>query len=197
MINSRVPHLVYAFGETPLITPGMPCWKADFLRKNNAFYLRHQTFLDEWLEERWGPAGERICDFVPSRRKFEWQARKAQPTAAQRDLSGLVAQLRPSGIRVKPPTYLPALVAITQTSVLGPRITGTDWRRLTPREAARLQGIPFGGFEDSGVPDRLIYKQLGNAVNVGVVRHLAGLLLDEERTAVRSGAVPIPGLLSA
>ncbi len=120
-----------------------------------------------------------MADFVPSRRKFEWQARKAQPGYVDRDLEGLVAHMRPSGVRVKPPTYLPALVAITQTSVLGPKITGTDWRRLTPREAAKLQRIPFDGFERSGEPDKAIYKQLGNAVNVGVVARMAELLLEE------------------
>lgn len=166
-----------SFRVRPNIPIGTPKWKADFLRKNSAFYLEHREFLDTWRKERWGPDGLRVSDFVPSRRKFEWQARKAQPAWRDRDLEGLVAHFRPSGVRVKPPSYLPALVAITQTSVLGPQITGTDWRRLTPREAAELQGIPFGGFAASGEPDKAIYKQLGNAVNVGVVAWLANLLL--------------------
>lgn len=74
-------------------------------------------------------------------------------------------------IRVKPATYLPALVAITQTSIIGSRM-----RRITPWEAARLQGIPAEPFKAAGVTESAIYKQLGNAVNVGVVRHLAELL---------------------
>jgi DNA (cytosine-5)-methyltransferase 1 len=156
--------------------PSLPKWKQDFVRKNNEFYEAHRPFIDEWLTMRWGPDEKTVLDFPASRRKFEWQARKEQRTAASRDLEGLAVHLRPSGIRVKPPSYLPALVAITQTSLLGPKVTGTDWRRLSPREAARLQGIPFEGFARAEVPDAAIYKQLGNAVNVGVVVHLASAL---------------------
>jgi DNA (cytosine-5)-methyltransferase 1 len=172
------PIWVDAFGEEPEVSQLTPTWKANFLRKNSAFYVRHRQFLDEWMAQTWGPAGQRVSDFPPSRRKFEWQARKAQPTRKDRDLEALVAHLRPSGIRVKPATYLPALVAITQTSIVGPKVSGSGWRRLTPREAARLQAIPFEGFERAGVPDKAIYKQLGNAVNVGVVKHVAHLLFE-------------------
>lgn len=173
------PIWVDAFEEEPHIPPGTPKWKQDFLRKNSDFYVAHREHVDPWLRRRWGPLKQHVADFPPSRRKFEWQARKAQPSAADRDLEGLVAHFRPSGIRVKAPSYLPALVAITQTSVLGPKVTGSSvWRRLTPREAARLQGVPFDGFEASGVSDKAIYKQLGNAVNVGVVQYVAHALFD-------------------
>lgn len=175
------PIWVDAF-KTPALRPsGIPSWKADFLRKNADFYLRHRGLIDKWLDRRWGTAQQTVLDFPVSRRKFEWQARKEQPAAASRDLERLVVQLRPSGIRVKPPSYVPALVAITQTSVLGPKVTGQDWRRLTPREAAKLQQIPFEGFAAAGVSDKAIYKQLGNAVNVGVVGHLAALLFEHGR----------------
>ncbi len=173
------PIWVDAFVSHPEISISTPDWKADFLRKNADFYRQHKNFIDSWLKGRWGPGRERVGDFPSSRRKFEWQARRSQPFAADRDLGGLVAHMRPSGIRVKPPSYLPALVAITQTSVLGPKVTGTSWRRLTPREAARLQGIPFDGFVRAGVSDRTIYRQLGNAVNVGVVQHVAKALFDD------------------
>lgn len=73
---------------------------------------------------------------------------------------------RPSGIRAKRATYLPALVAITQTSVIGSRR-----RRITPREAARLQGLP-DWFTFGAQPDAATYKQLGNGVNVGAAYYV-------------------------
>lgn len=170
-----VPIWVDFFVEHPR-TAGMPDWKTEFVRKNSQFYMENRAFLDVWLKARWGPNGDQVADFPASRRKFEWQARSRQPTADDRDLESLIAQFRPSGIRVKPPTYAPALVAITQTTILGPKVSSTSWRRLTPREAAQLQGIPFDGFDRAGMPDKTVYRQLGNAVNVGVVQHVAKAL---------------------
>ena len=70
---------------------------------------------------------------------------------------------RPSGIRVKRATYVPALVAITQTTIIGPYK-----RRITPVEAARLQGMPES-FSFGDQSDTLSYKQLGNGVAVGAI----------------------------
>jgi len=55
------------------------------------------------------------------------------------------------------------MVAITQTSVYGPQK-----RRLSVRECARLQGLPEW-FDFIDQSPSASYKQLGNAVNVGVV----------------------------
>lgn len=74
-------------------------------------------------------------------------------------------------MRVKPATYLPALVAITQTSIIGSRR-----RRITPVEAGRLQGLPDQVFASGVVDDATAYKQVGNAVNTGVVAHVARAL---------------------
>jgi DNA (cytosine-5)-methyltransferase 1 len=148
-----------------------PAWKNDFVRKNHAFYTtspKRRRALDQWMKRRWGHEKRTILEFPQSRRKFEWQARSVQPTRGERDLSQLVIQFRPSGIRVKPATYLPALVAVTQTSVIGGRM-----RRITPLEAARLQGFPDKVFRGEGVPLAKSYRQLGNAVNVGVARIVA------------------------
>lgn len=137
-----------------LIPEGTPSWKANFLRKNSALYTAHRDAFEEWIE-RHG-----VRDFPPSRRKFEWQA---QDTAT---LWECVMQMRPSGIRAKRATHLPALVAITQTSIVG-----TRERRVSPREAARLQGLP-DNFEFGDQPASATYRQLGNGVNVGAVWHV-------------------------
>lgn len=130
-----------------------PSWKRDFLVKNAAFYDAHHKVIDKWAA-KWGLFTDA---FPPSRRKLEWQA---QDTPRLWDC---VMHFRPSGIRAKRPTYLPALVAITQTSIIGPR-----GRRLSPREAARLQGLP-DAFTFGTQPDSATYRQLGNGVNVGAV----------------------------
>ncbi|EYR62860.1 DNA methyltransferase [Actinotalea ferrariae CF5-4] len=147
-------------------SPETPAWKRDFLVKNSRFYEAHREVIDAWAA-KWGVFTEA---FPPSRRKLEWQA---QDTPRLWDT---VMHLRPSGIRAKRPTYLPAFVAITQTSIIGPR-----GRRLSPREAARLQGLP-DEFTFGTQPGSATYRQLGNGVNVGAVWHVlkAHVARDEE-----------------
>lgn len=138
------------------IPRGTPKWKADFLTKNHDFYVAHADVIDEWISE----FEVRSEAFPASRRKLEWQA---QDTPRLWDT---VMHLRPSGIRAKRPTYVPALVAITQTSIVGPRK-----RRLSVREGARLQGLP-DSFSFGDQPDSISYRQLGNGVSAGAVRHV-------------------------
>jgi DNA (cytosine-5)-methyltransferase 1 len=138
------------------IPTGTPKWKSDFLRKNADFYTQHQALIDTWAV-KWGFYTDA---FPPSRRKFEWQA---QDTPRLWDT---VMQMRPTGIRAKRATYLPALVAITQTSIIGPRR-----RKLSVREAARLQGLPESfSFGMQKASDS--FKQLGNGVSVGAVYYV-------------------------
>lgn len=131
-----------------------PAWKSDFLYKNARFYETNRSLIDTWRR-----AHLEFEHFPASRRKLEWQAQDVP------SLWDTVMHLRPSGIRAKAPTYLPALVAITQTSIIG-----TRQRRITPHEGARLQGMPrtftFGDQRDS-----LSYRQLGNGVSVGAAWH--------------------------
>lgn len=138
-----------------VVEDGTPAWKEAFLRKNAAFYTRHRELIEEWLEDH-----GYLRDFPVSRRKFEWQA---QDSAS---LAETVMHLRPSGLRAKRATYVPALVAITQTSILGDRS-----RRLSPREVARLQGLPEW-FDFGDQADAATYKQAGNGVNVGAAYHV-------------------------
>lgn len=133
----------------------LPRWKADFIRKNAQFYEDHKDIIDAWRREH-----RDFADFPPSRRKLEWQAQDHE------SLWDTVMHFRPSGIRAKAPNYLPALVAITQTSIIGSR-----QRRITPREAARLQGLPRG-FQFANTREAQSYKQVGNGVAVGAAWHV-------------------------
>jgi DNA (cytosine-5)-methyltransferase 1 len=133
---------------------GDPSWKIDILRKNSEFYSAHRRQLDAWLR-RWN----HLRDHPASRRKFEWQAQDCDSI-----WNGLT-HLRPSGLRVKKATYAPALVAMAQTPIFGPQR-----RRITVREAARLQGFP-DWFDFSDQKPQTSFKQLGNAVNIGVAYH--------------------------
>lgn len=151
-----------------VIPKGTPAWKKDFLEKNSEFYTTHKTVLNRWLK-KWNY----LEDFPPSRRKFEWQAQDTKT------LWETIMHFRPSGIRAKKATYVPALVAITQTTIVG-----KAKRRITVREGARLQGLP-DWFDFIDQPESLTYKQLGNGVNVGVVYNVvkAQVLRDMELLA--------------
>lgn len=168
------PIWVEAFKLRPDTRSGLPDWKINFNQKNSALYREHQRWIDDWLRY-WG-----VRTFPPSRQKFEWQAQSMRA-----DLWRGIIHLRPSGIRVKAGTWFPALVAITQTSIVGIRR-----RRLTPREAARLQGFP-DDFELH--PEMAVaYRQLGNAVNVGVARYAASHLLEAKvRSRPLQTALPL------
>lgn len=133
-----------------------PEWKAEFVRKNNELYKNNKEFIDEW---------EKKNDYLkwcnPTQRKFEWQAGNSIDSLWK----GLI-QFRPSGIRVKRDTCFPALVAMVQIPIIG-----AEKRRLTVREAARLQDFP-----EDFIPDeskQQAYKQFGNAVNVKVIKSAA------------------------
>lgn len=143
-----------------------PAWKQNFIRKNNELYVNNRKFIDEWLIRA------RKCPlFFGAKAKLEWQAGQCKHPS----LFDHILQFRPSGIRVKVGTYFPALVAITQTSVVGCRK-----RELTLRECARLQNFP-----DSFQPDTIeaqAYKQFGNAVNVEVAKLFAKYMFGDKVT---------------
>ena len=138
-----------------------PEWKKEFIAKNHAIYILFKSKIDAWAK-KWKVYSE----FTPTQRKMEWQAGEKISSLWE----GFI-QFRPSGVRVKAPTCFPALVALVQVPIVG-----KYKRRLTIREAARLQSFP-----DSFVPnenDHQAYKQFGNAVNVNVIKYAANLLFE-------------------
>jgi len=157
----------------------MPGWKQGFVRKNVRFYEQNRAAVLRWQSHH---TMKDFPSFPESRRKFEWQA---QDTPALWDC---LIHLRPSGIRAKRPTYVPALVAITQTSVIGPLR-----RRVTPTESARLQGLP-DSFTFGDQPDTATYKQLGNGVAAGAVHYALRMFVHRYRTDL---ALTLPALVAA
>jgi DNA (cytosine-5)-methyltransferase 1 len=152
----------FAMTTRPKLESDMPDWKIDFLKKNSAFYVENKQAIDAWRSRH-----PQLKDMNNSFRKLEWQAQ---------DLKSIwdgVVQFRPSGVRVKKADYLPALVAMNQTSIVG-----SKKRTITVREAARLQAFP----EDFTFGDQnpaKSFKQLGNAVSVGTVKFVVTSILED------------------
>ena len=126
-----------------------PPWKRQFIEKNIALFEANKDWIPKWMEKY------QIQDFIPSHRKFEWQGKESN------SIFECLIQFRPSGIRVKEPTYVPAFVAMAQTPVLG-----WELRELSETEASRIQGFPRT-FHFHGQRRALSLKQVGNAVHPG------------------------------
>lgn len=143
------------------IDPDYPNWKKQFVEKNHALYVLNKNAIDRWIK-KW-----KVYEtFTPTQRKMEWQA----GSSIESIWEGLI-QFRPSGVRVKSPNCFPALVAMVQVPIVG-----KYKRRLTIREAARLQSFPDSFIFDSN--DHQAYKQFGNAVNVNVIKTSAEALFN-------------------
>ena len=167
--------------KTKLRIPlGTPEWKANFLRKNSEFYTSNKRVLDDWLRRN-----NNLKNFPPSRRKFEWQAQDAK------SLYECVMHFRPSGIRAKKATYVPALVAITQTSIIGKQL-----RRISIREGARLQGLP-DWFDFMDQSSSATFKQLGNGVNIGAVYNVLKALVIRDLDILKGEPNLVRSILSA
>lgn len=145
--------------ENPMVLSGeeLPKWMKNFILKNSLLWKDNKDFIAKWLEK----AKKNIL-FFGAKAKLEWQAGETDCP----NLWDNIMQIRPSGLRVKPGTYFPALVAITQTSIVGKRK-----RFLTPRECARLQSFPDTFQYDDKKAQA--YKQFGNSINVALVSFFA------------------------
>ena len=112
--------------------------------------------------------------------KFEWNC----GSDADMTLEDKIIQFRASGIRVKLPTFSPAL------NLVGTQIPIFPWahvpdsdlkgRYMTVKEAAKIQGMEELSFENENyqMSATRSFEALGNAVNVEIVRIIAEDLMD-------------------
>lgn len=136
----------------------MPEWKQSFLQRNRELYLKNRTFIDQWVTKY------DMLSRIKLYKKFEWNC-----GTDVNDIHDCLIQIRQSGIRAKRPTFYPSLVAMVNTPIIWDK--GKKYfRKLTPREAANLQSF-HSGFKFRGT-DATQYRQLGNSVNVRILKIL-------------------------
>ncbi len=164
-----------------------PDWKIKYIKQNREFYIRNQVWLNTWIEN--------IKDWDNSHQKFEWNC----GSDGNGQIRDKIVQFRASGIRVKTPTYSPALNLVgTQIPIFPwiklpekcvPSYTDEELatyglaqedikfgRYMSIKEAAALQGM--GSISFDGLSNTRIYEALGNAVNTQVVMNIASLLIN-------------------
>lgn len=153
-----------------------PSWKVRYIRRNRNFYEENKEWLKPWAEQ--------LKDFYPSHQKMEWNCGEANPS-----LYDKIVQFRGSGIRVKMPTFSPAL------NLIGTQVPIFPWiklpeeslsegepdkgRYMTVHEASKLQGmdkLKFGN-ADFNLSVTRCYEALGNAVNVKIVKMIVEKML--------------------
>lgn len=143
-----------------------PDWKKKFIRENRRFYNENREWLDRWKQQ--------IVGWENSFMKFEWNCDESEHMT----IDDKILQFRPSGLRVKRPTYSPALTFMSSQVPIFPGATYVDedgneqhGRFMTMVEAARIQGMGDLSFE--GLNKARIYEALGNAVDVEIVKIIA------------------------
>lgn len=141
----------------------MPEWKQKLVDKSRKMYIENHEFIDKWAKEH------KMTERSLIHQKFEWNASKTCSSIKE----GII-QFRQSGVRVKNPDYFPSLVAMINTPIVWD-VSAMKYRYLSPKEAAKLQSFKEDFIFDESDP--VSYRQLGNSVNVKLVKIFAEALL--------------------
>lgn len=148
-----------------------PDWKKTYITQNRDFYKKYKKLLKPWITKL------QEHGFENSHQKLEWNCsgdKNVKPI-----LWDKIIQFRASGIRVKLPTYSPALVLTTTQIPIFPWVktpNGEQGRYMTRKEAATLQGMKDLKYYPDTVAEA--FRAFGNAVNVEVVKKIAEKLLE-------------------
>ena len=95
-----------------------------------------------------------------------------------------IIQFRASGVRVKLPTFSPALNLVGTQIPIFPWVHVPDSKKkgryMTVKEAAKIQGMEDLRFENEHfhMSDTRCFEALGNAVNVEIVSNIAKDLIE-------------------
>lgn len=137
----------------------MPDWKKVMVMRSRNMYEKNYEFIDAWIKKY------DMQSKILIQQKFEWNCGKD----CQSIKDGII-QIRQSGVRVKRPNYFPSLVAMNNTPIIWDEEV-RKFRYFTPKESAKLQSFKTDyKFSDSDV---VTYRQLGNSVNVKLVKMFA------------------------
>lgn len=129
----------------------LPSWKKDYMIKNKPLINKYKNIIVLWYTKY-----KNILSKREIYGKLEWQTGLIKKNDS---IYNYFIQIRQSGIRVKRNKYFPTLVAMSQIPIYG-----KYKRYITPRECARLQIFPEDFIIDEN--DKVVYKQMGNSVNV-------------------------------
>lgn len=145
----------------------MPTWKQNYVMKNRQLYLTNKDFIDGWIKKY------NMLNRIKLYQKFEWNCGEDC-----KSIKDAIIQVRQSGIRAKRPNYYPSLVAMVNTPIIWDS-KNKYFRKITPREAANLQSFDKN-YKFTGT-DKEIYRQLGNSVNVTILKKLTRRLFSFEK----------------
>lgn len=151
----------------------MPDWKKTMVMRSRIMYENNSEFIDGWIKKH----DMRSKSLI--HQKFEWNCGKDC-----KSIKDGIIQIRQSGVRVKRPNYFPSLVAMNNTPIIWDQET-SKFRYFTPKESAKLQS--FKADYLFGESDAVTYRQLGNSVNVKLVRMFAEALFKFGKKSTLTG----------